>query len=95
MALDKNTVDQIATLARLSVDADDNAAYQDELGQILALVDQLDAAATRDVAPLAHPLELSARLRADEVSETDQREAFQATAPAVANGYYLVPKVID
>lgn len=95
MALDKNTVDQIATLARLSVDADDNTAYQDELGQILALVDQLDAAATRDVAPLAHPLELTARMRADEVSETDRREAYQAIAPAVANGYYLVPKVID
>lgn len=95
MSLDKTTVEQIARLARLSVDPGDAAAYQSELGQILDLVNQLNTAATAGVEPLAHPLDLSARLRPDEVSEPDQREAFQALAPAVADGYYLVPKVID
>lgn len=95
MSLDKSAVEQIASLARLSVEPGEIAAYQSELGQILDLVNQLDAAATADVAPLAHPLDLTARLRLDEVSEPDQREVFQAQAPAVADGYYLVPKVID
>lgn len=95
MSLDKTTVEQIAGLARLSVDADEISGYQAELGQILDLVNQLEAAATASVEPLAHPLDLNARLRPDEVTETDQRYAFQAQAPAVEDGYYLVPKVID
>ncbi len=95
MSLDKPAVEQIARLARLSVDADEAAGFQQELGQILDLVDQLDAATTAGVEPLAHPLDLSARLRPDVATDTDQRERFQSQAPAVENGYYLVPKVID
>ena len=94
MSLDKTAVEQIARLARLSLDADEATSYQAELGQILDLVNQLEAA-TASVEPLAHPLDLSARLRPDEVTATDQRDAFQAQAPAVEDGYYLVPKVID
>lgn len=95
MSLDKTTVMQIAHLARLSADADEIAGYREELGRILELVNQLESAATASVEPLAHPLDLNARLRPDEVSEPDQRELFQAQAPAVDDGYYLVPKVID
>lgn len=95
MALDKKTVKQIGTLARLQLADDDLPAYQTELDQILTLVDQLNAATTADVAPLAHPLDLKARLRADTVTENDQREVFQGLAPAVQDGLYLVPKVID
>lgn len=95
MSLDKTTVAQIAHLARLSIDADETAGYREELGRILELVDQLESAATASVEPLAHPLDLNACLRPDEISESDQRELFQAQAPAVDDGYYLVPKVID
>lgn len=95
MSLDKTTVEQIAHLARLSVNPEETAAYRQELGQILDLVNQLDAATTASVTPLAHPLDLDARLRPDEVTEPNQREAFQEQAPAVEDGYYLVPKVID
>lgn len=95
MSLDRTAVEQIARLARLSVDAEESAGYQQELGQILELVNQLETAATANVTPLAHPLDLSARLRPDEVTETDQRGRFQSQAPAVEDGYYLVPKVID
>ena len=45
--------------------------------------------------PMANPLDATQRLRADEVTETNRRDAFQAIAPAVENGLYLVPKVID
>jgi len=95
MALDPPSVQRIAHLARLSLEPDEILAYQGDLDQILTLVDQLEAATTVEVEPLAHPLELAVRLRPDEVTEPDQREAFQAVAPEVRDGYYLVPKVID
>lgn len=95
MSLNKTAVEQIARLARLSVNTEEIAGYQQELGQILDLVNQLEVAATANVTPLAHPLDLSARLRPDEVTESEQRMRFQSQAPAVEDGYYLVPKVID
>lgn len=95
MSLDRTTIEHIASLARLSLDPAETEAYQADLGQILDLVNQLNAATTGTVEPLAHPLDLAARLRPDEVSESDQRDLFQARAPAVQDGYYLVPKVID
>jgi aspartyl-tRNA(Asn)/glutamyl-tRNA(Gln) amidotransferase subunit C len=59
------------------------------------MVAQLNAADTRGVAPLAHPLDVVQRLRPDAVTETDQRERFQAQAPQVEGGLYIVPKVIE
>ncbi|MEG2796248.1 MAG: Asp-tRNA(Asn)/Glu-tRNA(Gln) amidotransferase subunit GatC, partial [Pseudomonas sp.] len=65
------------------------------LNSILGLVDEMQAVNTDGIEPLAHPLEASQRLRADVVTETNHREAYQSIAPAVENGLYLVPKVID
>jgi aspartyl-tRNA(Asn)/glutamyl-tRNA(Gln) amidotransferase subunit C len=65
------------------------------LGDVLTLIDQLQAADTAGVEPMAHPLDAVQRLRADVVSEPDQRTALQAIAPAVADGLFLVPKVIE
>ena len=62
---------------------------------MLTLIDQLQAADTAGVEPMAHPLDAVQRLRADVVSEPDQRTALQAIAPAVADGLFLVPKVIE
>lgn len=95
MALEKNDVESIARLARLALDEDKKTALAEQLSSILDLVDQMNAIDTKDVAPVAHPLDLIARTRQDEVSETDQREKFQAIAPATENGLYLVPKVIE
>nr|BFE91447.1 hypothetical protein GCM10020185_19830 [Pseudomonas brassicacearum subsp. brassicacearum] len=55
----------------------------------------MQAVNTDGIEPLAHPLEASQRLRADVVTESNHREAYQSIAPAVENGLYLVPKVID
>ncbi|MEE3214369.1 MAG: Asp-tRNA(Asn)/Glu-tRNA(Gln) amidotransferase subunit GatC, partial [Pseudomonadota bacterium] len=63
--------------------------------RILEMVDQLQAVDTEGVAPLAHPLDATQRLRADEVTETDQRDDFQRCAPQVENGLYLVPRVVE
>ncbi|HKJ76319.1 MAG TPA: Asp-tRNA(Asn)/Glu-tRNA(Gln) amidotransferase subunit GatC [Gammaproteobacteria bacterium] len=95
MALGKEEVEQIAHLARVAVDADDIPDYARNLSDILDFVEQMNAVDTADVEPMAHPLDMAQRLREDEVSEPDQRERFQAIAPAVEAGLYLVPKVID
>lgn len=95
MSLADADVQKIAGLARLSIEARDIPAYRAELSGILGLVEQMNAIDTRGVAPLAHPLEPPARLRADEVTESCPREQFQQQAPLTEDGYYLVPKVIE
>jgi aspartyl-tRNA(Asn)/glutamyl-tRNA(Gln) amidotransferase subunit C len=75
-------------------DADQHAARQD-LERIIAMVDQMQSVDTDGVEPLAHPLGSAARLRPDEVTESVDRELFQALAPAIREGMYLVPRVVD
>jgi aspartyl-tRNA(Asn)/glutamyl-tRNA(Gln) amidotransferase subunit C len=94
-SLDAADIEKIAWLARLSVDRDGIREYTRELSSILKLVEQMNSMDTTGVDPMAHPLELNSRMRPDQVTETDQRERFQACAPAVEEGLYLVPKVIE
>jgi len=95
MSLDTEAVARIAYLARLGVEPREFQSYARNLSDILAFVEQLNAVDTGGVQPLAHPMEASQRLRADQVTETDQREQFQRIAPRVEAGLYLVPKVIE
>jgi aspartyl-tRNA(Asn)/glutamyl-tRNA(Gln) amidotransferase subunit C len=95
MALAKDTVYRIGRLARIHVGDEEADRYADELSRILDLVEQMNDADTERVEPLAHPQDRSLRLREDEITEADQREAFQGIAPAVEAGLYLVPKVIE
>ncbi|HSW13566.1 MAG TPA: Asp-tRNA(Asn)/Glu-tRNA(Gln) amidotransferase subunit GatC [Solimonas sp.] len=95
MSLSPDQIRQVAKLARLELNPSLTEAYAGQLSNILALMDQLSAARTEGVGPMAHPLEMTQRLRPDVVTQTDQREAFQAIAPAVQDGLYLVPKVIE
>lgn len=95
MALERSDVEKIAHLARLGLNDADIPRTTETLNSILGLVDQMQAVDTRGIEPLAHPLETTQRLRADQVTEQNQRDAYQAIAPAVENGLYLVPKVIE
>jgi aspartyl-tRNA(Asn)/glutamyl-tRNA(Gln) amidotransferase subunit C len=95
MALDKRDVESIAHLARLAIGEEDVPAYAENLSNILTLVEQMSSVDTRGVAPMAHPFEMVQRLREDVVSEQDQREHLQQHAPAVQDGLFLVPKVIE
>ncbi|AKV95151.1 MULTISPECIES: Asp-tRNA(Asn)/Glu-tRNA(Gln) amidotransferase subunit GatC [Marinobacter] len=95
MTISREDIEKVAVLARIRVDDEQVSALEKDLGNILDLVDQLGAADTDSVEPMAHPLNAVQRLRADEVTETNQREAFQAIAPATENGLYLVPRVIE
>jgi len=95
MSLSSDDVEKIAHLARLAVDPADTESLSRDLSNILDLVEQMQAVDTDGVLPMAHPLEMSQRLRVDEVTETDKRELYQSNAPLKENGLFLVPKVIE
>ncbi len=95
MSLGSDEVKKIAHLARLEISDADVPEYAKNLSDILDFVEQMSSADTSDVIPMAHPLELPQRLRADEVTEESQRELFQSIAPQVEAGLFLVPKVIE
>lgn len=95
MALTKEDIQSIAHLARLGLDQDDLQPLVNDLSTVLELVENLQAIDTTGVEPMAHPASASLWLRADEVTENDQREALQAPAPATKDGYFLVPRVIE
>ena len=95
MTLTPDQIQQVAHLARLDLAPDRVAIYAQQLTNILDMVGQLSGASTEAVLPMAHPLDTHQRLRPDVVTEPNQREAFQAHAPAVQDGLYRVPKVIE
>ncbi|MGH8550795.1 MAG: Asp-tRNA(Asn)/Glu-tRNA(Gln) amidotransferase subunit GatC [Methylococcales bacterium] len=93
--LNADDVRKIAWLARIRIGPQDIEGYARDLSGLLDLVDQLNLADTAEIAPMAHPLDRSQRLRADRVTEENQREWFQSQAPQVESGLYLVPRVIE
>lgn len=95
MSLTEADVKRMAHLARIEIAQQDVAPMLSQLSNIMGLVEQMQAVDTTHVAPMAHAQDLSLRLREDQVTETDQHEAFQAVAPEVEAGLYLVPKVIE
>jgi aspartyl-tRNA(Asn)/glutamyl-tRNA(Gln) amidotransferase subunit C len=88
-------VENIAHLARLEIGAGEIDSVAAKLSSIMSFVDQLQAADTGSVEPMAHPLDMAQRLRADEVTEHDQRDLFQRNSSAAADGFYTVPRVIE
>jgi aspartyl-tRNA(Asn)/glutamyl-tRNA(Gln) amidotransferase subunit C len=95
VSLTTEQVKHIAMLARLSLADSEFDDVVDKLSRIVDFVDQLQAAPTDDVVPMAHPLDQAQRLRADQVTAQNERDAIQANASAVRDGYYLVPKVLE
>jgi aspartyl-tRNA(Asn)/glutamyl-tRNA(Gln) amidotransferase subunit C len=99
MSLSLEQVQRIAALARIAVSPEEARGVMEQLNRVLALIDQMQAQDTRGIEPMAHALDareaVSQRLREDKVTEADRRAEFQAAAPAVEQGLYLVPKVIE
>ncbi|NHO64323.1 Asp-tRNA(Asn)/Glu-tRNA(Gln) amidotransferase subunit GatC [Aestuariicella hydrocarbonica] len=93
--MDRSDIAKLAELARIEIAETTVDEVAKSITDVLALVDQLQAADTDGIAPMAHPLDATQRLRADVVTETNRREEFQALAPAAEQGLFLVPKVID
>ncbi len=95
MSLTASDVKKIAHLARLGIDEQHIENYAKDLSSVLELMTRMGQLDTDGVIPMAHPLDQVQRLRADVVTETDQRDHFQAIAPQTEAGLYLVPKVIE
>lgn len=95
MTIERADIEKLAELARIELNEATIAETTQSIADVLALVDQLQAADTAGVEPMAHPTDAVQRLRADVVTETNRREEFQNIAPATEAGLYLVPKVID
>jgi aspartyl-tRNA(Asn)/glutamyl-tRNA(Gln) amidotransferase subunit C len=99
MSLTSSDISRIANLARLELQPEESARLRTQINDFFAIVEQMRAVDTSDIEPLAHPVvtlsDMALRLRADAVSEPNQREANQRSAPAVDNGLFLVPKVIE
>jgi aspartyl-tRNA(Asn)/glutamyl-tRNA(Gln) amidotransferase subunit C len=95
MSLTPDQLQRIALLARIDVSGAEAQGVAERLNRVLGLIDQLQAVDTQGIEPMSHALDVVQRLRFDQVSETDQRDEFQKVAPAVEQGLYLVPKVIE
>jgi aspartyl-tRNA(Asn)/glutamyl-tRNA(Gln) amidotransferase subunit C len=102
MSLTTLDIQRIANLARLALQPAEEARMLDKINDFFGIVEQISAVDTTGVVPMAHPVdamrnspEMALRLRTDTVSEPNQREANQQSAPAVENGLFLVPKVIE
>lgn len=99
MSLTRSDIDRIAGLARLELDPDECERMLLQLNGFFDIVEQMRAVDTAGVEPLAHPVDMlqpqALRLREDLVSEPNQREANQRSAPAVERGLFLVPRVIE
>jgi aspartyl-tRNA(Asn)/glutamyl-tRNA(Gln) amidotransferase subunit C len=99
MSLTPDQLQRIATLARIDVGSDELREVTERLNQVLGLIDELQSVDTGGIVPMSHALDVQLsirqRLRPDEVTETDRRDDYQKGAPAVEDGLYLVPKVIE
>ena len=95
MSLNSADIKRIAHLARIEVNDAEADATLTKLTGILDLIEQMQAVDTTGIEPMSHSQDVTQRLRDDVVTETNQRELYQSIAPAVEEGLYLVPKVIE
>ncbi|MBI3223209.1 MAG: Asp-tRNA(Asn)/Glu-tRNA(Gln) amidotransferase subunit GatC [Nitrosomonadales bacterium] len=95
MSLTTADVQKVARLARLAMNETEIEAARSQLSGIFDLIAEMQAVDTRGIAPMSHAQDVAQRLREDKVTEANQREAFQAIAPQVEAGLYLVPQVIE
>ncbi|AXK38756.1 Asp-tRNA(Asn)/Glu-tRNA(Gln) amidotransferase subunit GatC [Crenobacter cavernae] len=95
MSLTHEDVARIAKLARIKVSGAEIEAVGADLNRIFGLIEKMNAVDTDGIEPMAHPQDVSLRLRDDAVTASNRRDAFQAVAPQVEAGLYLVPKVIE
>ena len=93
--MDQQTIDKLLSLSKLSLLPDDREKLLQDLSSIVELVDFMQSIDTEGVEPLAHPLEVTQRLRSDEPDTCIDQEQYQAIAPEIRDGLYLVPRVVE
>ena len=95
MKLTLDDVRRIAHLARIEIDAQAAREVHAKLESIFAMIDQLQAIDTTGIEPMSHAQDVVLALREDKVTERDRHQDYQKVAPAVADGLYLVPRVVE
>jgi aspartyl-tRNA(Asn)/glutamyl-tRNA(Gln) amidotransferase subunit C len=95
MSLTLDDVKRVAMLARIEITEAESEQMLGQLDNIFGLIEKMQAVDTANIEPMAHAQDVTARLRADTITESDQHELFQSIAPAVEDDLYLVPKVIE
>ncbi|MDP0589158.1 MAG: Asp-tRNA(Asn)/Glu-tRNA(Gln) amidotransferase subunit GatC [Candidatus Endonucleobacter bathymodioli] len=95
MTIDRSQVKAVAHLARLTIDENDVETMTDTITQVLMVIDKMQSVDTSNTSPMSHPLDAVQRLREDQVTESDEREQLQRSAPYTEDGLFLVPRVIE
>ncbi|MDQ6917553.1 MAG: Asp-tRNA(Asn)/Glu-tRNA(Gln) amidotransferase subunit GatC [Pseudomonadota bacterium] len=95
MALSVDDVLRAAHLARIEISADEAVDVQNKLEGVFRMIERMRAVDTTGIVPMSHAQDVSLPLREDRATETDRREIYQRNAPAIEDGLYLVPKVIE
>ena len=95
MQVNQAVVLTVAELTQLNIDAQDIDSYAADMTKVLAMVAQMQSVDTTGIEPMSNPQDAVQRLRADVVTETNQRDVFQQLAPETDAGFYLVPRVVE
>ena len=95
MSINKSDIDHLCNLSKLKLEEDEKAVFLEQMQSILKMIEELQEVEVENITPMAHPLDMSQRLRVDEVSETNQREEYQKNTEHTESGFYKVPKVIE
>jgi len=95
MSINKSDIEHLCNLSKLKLEEDEKAVFLEQMQSILKMIEELQEVEVENITPMAHPLDMSQRLRVDEVSEINQREDYQKNTEHTESGFYKVPKVIE
>jgi aspartyl-tRNA(Asn)/glutamyl-tRNA(Gln) amidotransferase subunit C len=95
MSINKSDIEHLCNLSKLKLEEDEKAVFLEQMQSILKMIEELQELETEGISPMAHPLEMAQRLRADEVLSIDRREQYQKNTEHTESGFYKVPKVIE
>tara|TARA_B100000676_G_scaffold50347_1_gene49429 strand:- start:319 stop:606 length:288 start_codon:yes stop_codon:yes gene_type:complete len=95
MSIDKSDIEHLCNLSKLSLDDEEQSVFLSQMQSILDMIEELQEVDTGDIEPMAHPLQMTQRLRDDEVTEFNDREKYQKNTEFAEDGFYKAPKVIE
>ena len=95
MSIDKSDIEHLCNLSKLNLDDEEQSVFLSQMQSILEMIVELQEVNTGDIEPMAHPLQMTQRLRDDEVTEFNDREKYQKNTEFAEDGFYKVPKVIE
>ena len=95
MSIDKSDIEHLCNLPTLNLDDEEQSVFLSQMQSILDMIEELQEVDTADIEPMAHPLQMTQRLRDDEVTEFNDREKYQKNTEFAEDGFYKVPKVIE